>query len=160
MQTNEETVNAQNQQPGASIQTAPSAQATAAAPIAPVPASQPKLVSMGKAIAISVICSLLVSASTAYVYHQKFSYKITKFDLKDYNDRLVAAVVSGKISQDEYRQRLKQALEKIVAAPKNTVVLASEIALKNVPEYIVSDLPPVPLEGIAQPQAPVSPLGQ
>lgn len=81
---------------------------------------------MIKAVAI---VSLLTSSLSLLVYDRMFATKIMAYDLPGFNDRCRDDLLTGKISLDQYKERLDALDVGVNGVPRNTVVITGDVVL-------------------------------
>ncbi len=113
---------------------AQSAEAVAAAPegiTGAIPAKQGKSPVWLAMTAISLLVSMLVSASSVYVYDRFYAQKIVAVDIKGYIATQRDLYLSGKETNKEFRANIDKLATVVKSIPKNRVAIMEDAVIKN-----------------------------
>ncbi len=81
--------------------------------------------------AISLLASMLVSASSVYVYDRFYAQKIVAVDIKGYIATQRDLYLSGKETGKEFRANIDKLAAAVKGIPKNRVAIMGDAVIKN-----------------------------
>lgn len=86
-------------------------------------------VTFGTMIKAIAVVSILTSSLSLLVYDRLFATKIMAYDLPGFNDRCRDDLLTGKITLEQYEERLDALDVGVNGVPRNTVVITGDVVL-------------------------------
>ena len=113
-------------QPPATITAGPQAEAAER-----IPVKKGKSSGWLAVAAISLLVSMLMSASSVYVYDRFYAQKIVAVDIKGYIATQRDLYLSGKETNKEFRANIDKLATVVKSIPKNRVAIMEDVVIKN-----------------------------
>jgi hypothetical protein len=84
------------------------------------------------AIIMPLVISLAVSLVTIKIYDVKYAQKVVAVDIKGYVKQQGDDFMTGKITEEQFRQKFDHLQKVVEAIPSNRVVLMGDLVVRNV----------------------------
>ena len=84
------------------------------------------------AIIMSLAVSIAMSALTVWVYDFRYAQKVVSVDIKGFVANQRELLLTGKITEDQFRKSFDYLKSVVDAIPSNRVVLMGDLVVRNV----------------------------